>query len=320
MNQISLVAAGLLLAASPARAAPAQRGEAEHTAEPSMATIASTPPLYGPAPWWMREPIIAATGEVQTHISANRASFNAQFSSIDRSLATAERAASDKVRVLAKTLQAYGADKARVETSLSVEPIYEQYRDKDGNLQSNVRADKIDRYDARVNFSVQVRDLDVLERAYAAVASAHPWSMGRVFFTLEPDNETNAELFRDAMSDAGRRARLAAEATGAKLGRVRLIDPTGRACETDVLVAGAPRGFGQDAGGVQEVVVTGQKRAQQLQPYAAARSAIATSAPPPPPPPPPPAPGEEVSADQLLPLQPPLQILSRRACVVYALE
>ncbi len=309
--------AALMLAAGLAQAAPTPRAEAERPAEPYVATIASTPPLYGPAPWWMREPIIAATGEVQTHISANRASFNAQFSSIDRTLATAQRAASDKVRVLARTLQAYGADKARVETSLSVDPIYEQYRDKDGNLQSNIRADKIDRYDVRVSFSVQVRDLDVLERAYAVVASAHPVSMGRVFFSLEPDNETNAELFKAAMADAARRARMAAEATGARLGRVRLIDPTSRACETDVLVAGAPRTFGQDAGGVQEVTVTAQRRAQNLQPLALTKAALADAAPAPPPPP---APGEEVSADQLLPLQPPLQILSRRACVVYALE
>ena len=309
----------LLLAAGLAQAAPTPRAEAERTGEPYVATIASTPPLYGPAPWWMREPIIAATGEVQTHISANRASFNAQFSSIDKNLATAQRAAADKVRVLARTLQAYGADKARVETSLSVDPIYEQYRDKDGNLQSNVRADKIDRYDVRVSFNVQVRDLDVLERAYAAVASAHPVSMGRVFFSLEPDNETNAELFRAAMADAARRARLAAEATGAKLGHVRLIDPTSRACETDVLVAGAPRTFGQDAGGVQEVMVTARQRSEALQKVPVAVSAYAAPAPPPPPPAPP-APGEEVSADQLLPLQPPLQILTRRACVIYALE
>ncbi len=305
--------AALLLASGLAQAAPASRAEAERA--PYVATIASTPPLYGPAPWWMREPIIAATGEVQTHLTANRARFSAQFSSLDRSLAAAQRMASDKVRVLAKTLQAYGADKARVETSLSVQPIYEQYRDKDGNLQTNSRPDKIERYDVRVIFNVQVRDLDVLERAYAAVASAHPTSMAQVYFSLEPDNETNAELFRAAMADAARRARLAAEATGAKLGRVRLIDPTSRACETDVLVAGAPRGFGQDAGGVQEITVTGQRRMENGQ-----RLAV-----PPPPPPPlaiaaPPAPGEEVSADQLLPLQPPLQLLSRRACVVYALD
>lgn len=280
-------------------------------ADPYVATISSQPPLYGPAPWWMREPVIAATGEVQTHIPANRARFSAQFSSIDRSLATAQKNAADKVRALARTLQAYGADKAQVETSLHVTPIYEQYRDEKGNLLTNTRPDKIERYEVRVNFSVQVRDLTVLERAYAAVISAHPVSVAQVYFNLEPTNETNAELFKAAVADAARRAREAAEATGARLGKVRLIDPTSRACETDVLVAGAPRELGEDAGGVREVMVTGSKR------FAAPAMMIAPS---PPAPPPPPAPGEEVSADQLLPLQPPLQTLQRRACVVYGLD
>jgi uncharacterized protein YggE len=282
-------------------------------AEPYVATISSTPPQYGPAPWWMREGIIAATGEVQTHIPANRAQFSAQFSAIDRSLATAQKNAADKVRALAKTLQAYGADKAQVETSLSVQPIYEQYRDEKGNLLTNRRADKIERYDISVSFNVQVRDLAVLERAYAAVVSAHPASMGQVYFRLEPSNETNTELFQAAVGDAARRARLAAEATGVKLGRVRLIDPTARACETDVLVTGAPRGYGQDAGGVQEVVVSGSRRMAAVQVHE-------SPAPPPPPPPLAIAPGEEVSADQLLPLQAPLEMLQRKACVVYGLD
>ncbi len=297
-----------LAAASMAQAAPS----APARSEPYMATIAANPPQYGPAPWWMREGIIAATGEVQTHIPANRAQFSAQFSAIDRSLATAQKAAADRVRALARTLQGYGADKAQVETSLQVQPIYEQYRDKDGNLQTNVRADKIERYDVRVAFNVQVRDVAVLERAYAAVVSAHPVSVGQVYFHLEPSNETNTELFQAAVSDAARRARLAAEATGAKLGKVRLIDPTSRACETDVLVAGAARGYGQDAGGVQEVMVTGSRRMNAPLP--------AVNVPAPPPPPPPPAPGEEVSPDQILPLQAPLQTLQRKACVVYGLE
>lgn len=313
MKHHLILTTALALAAGSAGAAPVARPEAAPRPEPYVATVTSAPPLYGPAPWWMREPVIAATGEVTSHVPANRASFSAQFSSIDRSLAAAQKNAADKVRTLAKTLQAYGADKAQVETSLTVEPIYEQYRDKDGNLQNNVRPDKIERYEVRVSFGVQLRDVAVLERAYAAVVSAHPISISTVYFRLEPDNETNTELFKAAVGDAARRARLAVEATGGKLGRVRLIDPTSRACETDVLVAGAPRGLGQDAGGTQEIIVTGSRRS-----FNGAPAPMAMAAPPPPPPPT--EAGGEVAADQLLPLQPPLQSLTRRACVVYGLD
>jgi len=260
-------------------AAPASHGAPPVSTAPSLDFAGGTPLTlgqpYGPAPWWMRTPIIAATGEVQTHIFANRASFSAQFTVVDPSLDIASKQVADRVRVLAKTLQAYGAEKAQVETSLSITPIYQQYRDKQGELQTNERADKIDRYQANVRFSVTVHDLSVLERAYAAVVSARPASIQPVYFNLEPDNETNTELFNAATVDAARRAQLAVGATGARLGRVMLIDPTNRACETDVLVAGAPASLGQDAGGVQEVMVTGQRRAYAM-------------APPPPPPPPPP--------------------------------
>ena len=289
---------------------PAQAAPVREPYPPAPAPIA--PPLYDPAPWWARLPIIAATGEVQTHVPANRGRFSAQVSVVDPSLAEATRQVAERVRTLAQTLAAYGADKVQVETSLSVTPIYQQYRDKQGELQTNERADRIERYEASVRFQVEVRDIAVVARAYAAVASAHPASIQPVFFSLEPDNELNTALFRAAVADAARRARLAGEAAGARIGRVLLIDPTARACETDVLVAGAPRTFGDDAGGVQEVVVTANRRAKvEFAPMAA---------PPPPPPPPPPAPGAEPAPEQILPLQPPLETLTRKACVIYALE
>jgi uncharacterized protein YggE len=297
-----LTAAASLLIAAPALPAPAAR-EAFPPAETTTAV-----PLFDRAPWWMRTPIIAATGEVQTHLFANRANFSAQFAVVDPSLDVATQKVTDQVRALSRVLLALGADKAQVETSLSITPNYQQYRDKQGEMQTNERADKIESYQASVRFTVQVRDLSVLERAYAAVIAARPASIQAVYFQLEPDNETNTELFKAAVADAARRAHLAADATGASLGRVMLIDPTARACETDVLVAGAPRSYGEDAGGVAEVMVTGARR-----------QAAGFMAPPPPPPPPAPPP-PAAAPPQPLPVQPPLEVLERKACVIFALN
>ena len=61
-------------------------------------------------------------------------------------------------------------------------------------------------------------------------------------FSLEPENEVQTALFALAVSDAAQRVRISVEHAGAHLGAVRLIDLSGRACETDVLVAGAARG------------------------------------------------------------------------------
>ena len=275
-------------------------------AAPSAAFAQAAPPAdngrYDKAPWWMREPVIASTGFVQKEVLANRAGFSASFQAVEKSAADATRAATDQVRELMTALAALGPDKVRVTTAVSITPIYDQYRDKDGNLIPNQRADKIDKYQANVSVSVEVRDLTVLERAYALTVAARPTAAGQVYFSLSPDNEMRSALFGAAVSDAARRARLAAEAAGTRLGPVKLIDPTGRACDTDVLIAGAPRGYNDSE--------------------ASNEPAAYASAPPPPPPPPPPpgAPTLEQRADQLrLPLQPPLTTLTAKVCVIFTL-
>jgi len=253
------------------------------------------PSPYGAAPWWMREPIIASLGTVHTQIRANRGSFEAAFQAVEPSAPDATKAAAAKVRALTDALRAFDHDKVRVATTYSTRPLYEQYRDKDGNRVDNERPDKIERYETSVEVTLDVRDLGLLEKVYATVISAGPSSARPVYFSLMPDNATNTELSRLAVADAAARARLAAESAGARLGPVKLIDPTGRACQTDVLVAGAPRSFGTGNQPMSEVVVTGARVA--------------------PPPPAPPPPGESLQVT----LEPPLEDLTETACVVYAL-
>jgi uncharacterized protein len=277
----------------------------------SSAVSAQTPPAsigdrYVPAPWWMRDPVIASVGHVRTEIPANRAAFTATFQTIDRSAADASRKAADQIRALSQALAAYGGDTVRVETSITTRPIYDQYRDENGVLRDNVRADRIARYQADASISVAVRDMAVLERVYATVIASEPTATSRVGFNLEPENGTKTWLQAEAVKDAARRAREAATHAGATLGGVRVIDPTGRACETDVL-AGWPS------------YASGGEQATDVDSYSA-RSEPAYAPPPPPPPPPGGAPSEAQIEAARLALQPPLRELTDRACVVYALN
>ncbi len=194
---------------------------------------------YVPAPWWMREPVIASVGMVRTEIPANRASFSASFNAVAKSAEAALAEASAKVRGIDAALRKAGPDRVRIATTFQTEPLYEQYRDKEGNLQDNRRPDKIERYAVAAQIELEVRDLAALEAAYAAVVAAKPESIDPVDFSLEPDNAAKTWLQTEAVKDAARRARQAAEAAGARLGTVKVIDPTGRACRTDVL-AGWP--------------------------------------------------------------------------------
>lgn len=283
------------------------------TAAPALA---QTPPAtigepYVPAPWWMRDPVIASVGQVRTETPANRASFGATFQAVERTAADASRRAAERVRALSQALAAYGADSVRVETTVTTRPLYDQYRDESGVLRDNARADQIERYQADASLGLTVRDMALLERVYATVVAAQPTSIGQVYFNLEPDNGLKSWLQAQAVQDAARRARAAAGNAGTTLGRVQVIDPTGRACETDVL-AGWPSygsgGLATDVDGYAESAAYG---------------------PPPPPPPPPPAappppgagrPSEAQIEAARLALQPPLRELTDRACVVYALD
>ena len=288
----------------------------------SVATpvLTQTPPAtigdrYIPAPWWMRDPVIASVGQVRVEIPANRASVTASFQSVDRSVTEASRAAAEQVRALSRALSAYGADKVRVETSVTTQPLYDQYRDENGVMRDNTRADRVARYQADASVAVTVRDVALIERVYATIVAARPTAIGRVSFRLEPDNIWKANLQAEAIKDARRRAEAAAANAGAALGGVKIIDPTGRVCQTDVL-AGWPSyaaGGGQ-ATTVDDVVVTGS------------RIRANGSAPPPPPPAPPPPPPSEGGPSEAqieaarLALQPPLQTLFDSACVIYGLN
>lgn len=281
--------------------------------------LAQTPPAtigqqYVPAPWWMRDPVIASIGYVRVELQANRAGFNATFQTVDRSVAEASRKAADQVRALSQTLAAYGVETVRVETRLTTQPLYDQYRDENGVLRDNTRADRIERYQAQATVTLTIRDVRQLERIYATVVASQPNSISQVYFSLEPDNVAKSNLAAAAMRDARTRAEAAAENAGATLGSVRVIDPTGRACQTDVL-AGWPSygsGVGQ-ATTVDEIVVTGSRAREDRVEYSG-----------PPAPPPPAAPGEAPSEAQIeaarLALQPPLQTLTDQACVVYGLN
>ncbi|MEY2883575.1 MAG: hypothetical protein RL490_1299 [Pseudomonadota bacterium] len=256
-----------------------------------------------PAPWWMQQPVIASIGMVRSELPANRATFEARFSAIGKTAEAATAVAAAKVAELDKRLRALGAERVRIVTYFATRPLYEQYRDKDGNLQTNSRPDKIDRYAVEARISLDVRDMAALEASYAMVLDAGPDSIGQVNFRLESGNAVNSWLQAEAVKDAARRAREAAGHAGSRLGAAKLIDPTARACQTDVL-AGWPS-YGASP------------RATDVEAPAPLRM-TASALPAPPPPPAPPASGDAMVTPRVS-LQPPLLPVSDSACVVYAL-
>ena len=331
----------------------------------ALPASAQTPPATigapnVPAPWWMNQPVIPSIGFVRVEVPANRANFSTSFQVVDRDAPTATAKAADKIRDLAQALRAEGAGKVQIQTTFASRPLYEQYRDKDGNLIENRRADKIERYEVQAMVAIEVRDMSVLEKTYATVIGAKPTYTSTVTFRLDPDDRAKSVLYVEAVKDAARRADLSVEAAGAKRGAVKLIDQTGRACQTDVLAGwpsyGAPQLtptplpagglYGNDAvAGVTERNFRG--RGEQLRMRAMGGATIIGGA----------NPGDGngnvsfyfdagvapdqtlvqvqvdgkrlmpgdpgvqqgAQADTPLPLEPPLEVMTAQACVVYAL-
>jgi uncharacterized protein YggE len=262
--------------------------------------------VYDVAPWWMDKPMIPAIGYVTTELPANRASLATTYDAVDREVAVATKAAAAKAKAISGALQAYGADKVRVETRFTITPLYEQYREKSGAMVDNERADKIDRYQVSIQFAVEIRDMRLVEPVYAVLMSAKPSRSESPSFRLEVSDEVRTEMFKLAVEDARKRAEQAASAAGARVGAVKLIDPTARGCETDQLLALSGRSYEQTAprpvaapraamsprNDIEELVVTAQEKAAAagLRPE-----------------------------DLQLPVQPPLEQLTGRACVIYSL-
>lgn len=274
--------------------------------------FAQTPPAiigqtFIPAPWWMKHPVIASMGHVRTEVPANRARFAVRFSAVEKTAAGATSVATAKARELDAALAALGKDRVRLTTSLSTRPLYDQYRQKDGTLVENQRADMIESYEVSTVLSIEVRDTDVLERAYRLAVAARPSAIDTPSFSLEPENALKTWLYEAAIKDAARRARLATAAAGGRLGMVKVIDPSGGVCQTQVLA-----GWPSYAGGspATDVQVSGS-----MTRYAdAAPAMMATPAPSPPPP------GlEKLAGDVQVTLQPPLYPLTSQACVIYGL-
>lgn len=263
-----------------------------------------------PAPWWMREPVISSVGHVQLETEANRAAFQVGFQAVARTAAEANAEAAERARAFTDALRGLTPERVRLATQLSTQPLYQQYRDRDGQVQENERADQIERYATEASVAVEVRDVSIVQNVYNAALAARPTTTSQVEFALEPDNETKTRLYAAAVRDAARRAQLAAEAAGAKLGPARVIDPSARACQSDVL-GGTTGGYPSTPrptsvvqtsdGVIEEVVATSRRR--------------------PPPPPPAPAPGAGAAAQTpaVLALNPTRETIAATACVIYAL-
>lgn len=181
-------------------------------------------------PYWTRMPVIEAIGRANMQVAPNRASFSVTYMETDKDADDAMKLAVQRGKVAYDAIKKIAGDKAIVQSSVSVEPYYQQYRNKDGDKVENDRADKIEGYEARVSLTVQVEDVPMAGKARAGALALGPETSTPLRTYLEATTEMNRAAYEAAVADGAARAKATASASGSKLGKLLVVQEGGGPC------------------------------------------------------------------------------------------
>ncbi|HEY7799240.1 MAG TPA: SIMPL domain-containing protein, partial [Hyphomonadaceae bacterium] len=165
-------------------------------------------------PYWWDQPVVEGLGRAMVEVEPNRANFTVAFVDTDGSSSKAMEISVARAKLAHEAVKKVAGDKARVKTSVNVVPYYEQYRDRDGNLQTNTREDKVKGYEATATLTVVLYDIALAGRARAAALALGPQDSGQMNIYLEQTIEMQREAIKVAAADARARAEAAAIAAG----------------------------------------------------------------------------------------------------------
>jgi uncharacterized protein len=206
--------AGLLLSASFVVAAPAFAQASQQDYQEDVYVT----------PYWTRAPVIEALGRAELEVPPNMASFSVTFIETDRDASKAMTTSVSRAKRAFEAIKRIGGDKTLAETSVDIDPYFEQYKDEYGDLVENERADKIRGYSASATISVEISgDLDLAGKVRAAALAAGPEDSTE----LETSTKVTAQILRAAydaaVTDAAARASSSAQKAGTSLGRLLAI-------------------------------------------------------------------------------------------------
>jgi uncharacterized protein len=194
----------------------------------AMAALFTTPAFAQEAdkfarPYWWDKPVVEGLGRAMVDVAPNRAFFDVAFVETETESDAATKKAVARAKIAYDAIRKVAGDRARVTSSVNVTAFYEQYKDKDGNIQTNTREDKVKGYEARVSMSVVLTDTSLAGRARAAALALGPKDAGRISIYLEQTAVMQRDVIEEAAKDARDRARLTAAAAGAKLGDLLVL-------------------------------------------------------------------------------------------------
>ncbi len=187
--------------------------------------------LAGPAaaqdafdrPYWLDRAVIEAIGRAQVVVQADEASFSVTFREVASESRDAMFAASDRARLATAAMRSRGGDAVSVTSATAVEAIYEEYRNREGEWVSSERADQVANYAVSVTLTVRVTNVARAADVRAAAMAVGPQQTSDLEYALAETAPARLRAYRAAVQDAATRARVAAEASGAALGRLLVL-------------------------------------------------------------------------------------------------
>jgi uncharacterized protein YggE len=181
-------------------------------------------------PYWWDKPVVEGLGRSLVEVAPNRARFDLAFVETASKSEEAMKKAVARSKIAYDALKKVAGDKARITTSVNVEAYYKQYRDKDGNMQTNYRPDQVDGYQARVSMSVVLTDPALAGRARAAALALGPQDVNPINIYLEQTPDLQRRALDEAAKDGRARAQLAATAAGGRLGDLLVVQEGSDSC------------------------------------------------------------------------------------------
>lgn len=254
---------------------------------------------YFDRPYWLDRAVIEAVGRAEAQTAADNAAFSVTFSEVADDARSALFAASDRARLATAAIRARGGAGVFVRPETEVTAVYSEYRNAEGERVSSERPDQVDNYVASVTLAVQVTDLARVADVHAAAMAVGPEETSDVEYTLVNNPTARLSVYRAAVEDAAARARASAEASGAALGRLLVLQEGQGPC-LGRWQAGPSRLVRQDFEAVSPISTVG---AEQIEIAVGSRT-LRLSA--------------EDIARVTLPSDPPPIHLRAQVCVVYA--
>jgi uncharacterized protein YggE len=181
-------------------------------------------------PYWWDKPVVEGMGRSLVEVAPNRARFDLAFVETNQNSDQAMKLAVARSKIAYDALKKVAGDKSRITTSVKVDAFYKQYRDKDGNMQTNYRPDQVDGYEARVTMIVVLTDPSLAGRARAAALALGPQDVNPINIYLEQTPDLQRRALDEASKDARARAQLAATAAGGRLGDLLVVQEGNDSC------------------------------------------------------------------------------------------